>query len=547
MILTLNIRPTGRIHKKEFRIFSLFLIFVLMSLVSYIVYITGGTKTPMPHLMYIPIILAALFFGILGAVGAAFIGALALGPFMPENVSLGIMQEPASWIFRWGFFTLIGILIAILFKWILDYTKKEREQSTINLITGLPNANKLDIDLSTLMDAASGFSLLGFKIVNMDDINRYASYEIGVKSLFAAVETLRSLIGGTVYSIYVNEFAIVTQDIGIEETRKIGLQFLDKTKAPFLLDGFHIALAIKGGLVHFPLQADSPKDMIKKLGIALDHKAEPSGLQVYDDTVARERKERFDLAVALLDAIKNHEFRLVYQPKISLSGRSVIGVEALLRWDHEAQAQVGPDTFIGMAEEMGIISEISKWVIRCSVEQAAAWEKSGSPLGIAINLSPNDLKNPSVIHYLIQLIEENTLDPSLIEVELTERALFENEKMVLHLLGMHRDLGVKISLDDLGTGYSSLIDLVLLPIDHIKIDKSFIDNVLCENYQILIKTIVDYAHNSNTKIIAEGVETEAQLSVLEKMGCDCVQGYYFSKPLPVDRLEAYISRPPAGR
>lgn len=547
MVLTLNIKPAEYVRNKRSRIFGLLIIIVLILLVSYIVYATGGTKAAFTHLMYIPIILAALFFGILGAVGAASAGALALGPFMPENVLLRVMQQPTSWIFRWIFFTLIGILMAVLFKWILTYAQKEQERSTTNLITGLPNANKLDIDLNALISNARAFSLLGFKIENMDDINRYASYEIGIKSLFAAVETLRGLIGGTVYSIYTNEFAIIAQDRDMEEARRIGLQFLEKMKSPFLLDGFHIALVIKCGLVHSPQQAQSSGDIIRKMGIALDHKTKVSELQVYDDAIACDRKERFNVAVALLDAVGKQEFHLVYQPKIRLSDGSVSGVEALIRWDRGSQPRVCPETFIGMAEDMGIISDITKWVIRSSVEQAAAWKQRGMKLGIAINLSPNDLKDSSITNYLIRSIEANLLDPSLIEVELTERALFKNETMMFQLLESLRKLGVKISLDDLGTGYNSLIDLVMIPIDSIKIDKSFIDHILSENYRILIQAMIDYAHHSDKKVIAEGVETKEQLDVLRTLGCDCVQGYYFSKPLPVDRLEEYVSSTPGSR
>ncbi len=492
--------------------------------------------------MYIPIILAALFFGVWGAVGAAFIGGIALGPFMPENVTLGLMQSSFGWIVRWGFFTLIGVLIATLFKWIIAYSRKEKEQSTKNLITGLPNTNKLDIDLSDLLESDASFSLLGFKIENFDDINRYASYEIGVKSLFIAINALQNIIDSTVYSIYVNEFAIIVQGIDIEQTRKIVLQFLKRTKMPFSLDGFNIALTIKCGLVHYPQQAQSSKDIIQKLGIALDHESRSNELQVYDDRIARERKDRFDLAVALLNAIKNEEFHLVYQPKIDLKDDHSAGVEALLRWNHGSGAQIGPSVFINMAEELGIISEISKWVIQQSIAQAVKWKANGIKIEIAINLSPRDLKNPAVVHYLMDLIKENALDPSLIEVELTERALFEIEDLMLRLIDALRELGVKISLDDFGTGYNSLIDLVAIPIDYIKIDKSFIDHILCDDYEALIGTIISYAHNSGKQVIAEGVEDETQLNLLKGMGCDFVQGYYFSKPLPLNELETYLAR-----
>ncbi len=537
--------PRDYRHKKQLRIFSLLFILFLIFVITYIVYISGGTKTVLPHLMYVPIILAASFFGIGGAVAVALIGGLALGPFMPENVASGLMQSSFGWIARCGFFTLMGILIAILFKWIIVYSKKEEEQSTRNLITGLPNTNKLDIDLNELLESEANFSLLGFKIENFDDINRYASYEIGVKSLFVAIQILRGIINGTIYSIYVNEFAIIMQDIDIEKTKQIVLQFLDKVKEPLSLDGFNIALIIKCGLVHCPQQAKSSKDIIQKLGIALDHECQSCELQVYDDLIAQERKSRFDLAVALLHAIRNEEFQLVYQPKIDLKNNRSAGVEALLRWNHGGGAQIGPSVFINMAEELGIISEISKWVIQKTIAQAVKWKASGTEIEIAINLSPKDLKNPAVVHYLMDLIKENALDPSLIEVELTERALFEIEDIMLCMIAELHELGVKISLDDFGTGYNSLIDLVAIPVDYIKIDKSFIDHILIDDYKVLIDTIVSYAHNSGKQVIAEGVEDETQLNFLKSMGCDFVQGYYFSKPLPLNELETYLACTPA--
>jgi EAL domain-containing protein (putative c-di-GMP-specific phosphodiesterase class I)/GGDEF domain-containing protein len=547
VIPTFSIEPKDYTRKKQLRVFRLLLILLLILTIGYVVYVSGGTKGALPHLMYVPIILAALFFGIWGAVGAAIAGALVLGPFMPENTVLGIMQNHAGWMVRGGFFVLMGVLIAILFKWIFAYSKKEREQSTTNLITGLPNANKLSNDIDNLLGSKTNFSLLGFKVENFDDINRYASYDIAIKSLFVAIEALKELSGVTVYSIYVREFAIILQDGNVDNARQLGLQFLSQMQTPLLLDGFNIALIIKCGLVHCPPQQQNSRDVIKKIGIALDHETRGAELQVYDDTIAQERKDRFDLAVALLNAIKNEEFHLVYQPKINLADNSASGVEALLRWNHSGGLQIGPDIFISMAEELGIISEISMWVIRNTISQAIRWNANNAPVKIAINLSPKDLKTPSVVHYLIRLIKESALEPSLIEVELTERALYENESMMLHLIGLLRELGVKISLDDFGTGYNSLIDLVLIPIDYIKIDKSFIDCILCDHYQILIDTVISYAHKSGKKVIAEGVENEFQLDILKNMGCDFVQGYYFSKPLPLNDLEAFLFRPSAGR
>lgn len=544
MILTFSSKTGDYIHNKKLRACSLLIILILIIVIPYIVYLSGGTKNVLPHLMYIPIILSALFFGTWGAVAAALVGGLALGPFIPENVMSGTMQSTFGWIVRCGFFTFMGLLVAFLFKWIIAYGQKEKERSTTNLITGLPNANKLDNDLNDLLSAETGFTLLGFRVENVDDINRYASYEIGIKSLFVAISKLRNFTEGTIYSIYMNEFAIVVTGMEFEDAWRIGNQFLDKMKEPLSLDGFNIALVIKCGLVHCPQQAQESSDIIKKLGIALDHETKGSGLQVYDDLIAKERKERFNLAVSLLDAIRNEEFYLVYQPKIALADDKPVGVEVLLRWHRGDGLHIGPDVFISMAEELGIISDISKWVIRNAIAQAVQWKNAMQPIEMAINLSPKDLKTPAVVYYLIDLIKENALDPSLVEVELTERAVIEVDETMLRMIETLRELGVSISLDDFGTGYNSLVDLVAIPFDFIKIDKSFVDNIRCDDYQVLIDIMIAYAHKSGKKVIAEGVEGEVQLNILRKMGCDFVQGYYFSKPLPLNELEVFFSNQP---
>lgn len=533
-----------RIRSHAF-VLKLLLVAFLILIISYVVYFFGGTKTVLPHLMYVPIILSALFFGVAGALGAALIGGLALGPFMPENVALGLMQQPAGWIVRWVFFSLIGLLIAVLFKWILSYTQKEKELSTTNLITGLPNANKLNTDLETLMRGETAFSLLGFRIENFEEINQCTSYEIGVKALLKTVETLKRILQCSVYSVNTHELAVVFPDEDPQAAHSAALQFLTEIKKPLSLDGFNIALIIKCGLVQFPRHTQDPGDMIKKMRIALTHETTESELQVYDIAIAEERKTRFDMAVALLGALKNREFYLVYQPKIDLQSGRVAGVEALLRWEH-AGTLIGPATFICLAEELGVIGDITKWVVRSSVAQAVRWKNAGIDMPIALNLSPKDLKDQNVVRYLIECIEGSSLDPRLFEVELTERSLFENEQMLLQLLKMLRDLGVKVALDDVGTGYNSLVDLVIIPIDHIKIDKTFIDHISSENYRVLVKSVIDFAHNTGGQVVAEGVETKEQLDILKNMGCNYVQGYYYSKPLPLCELEAYLAYPHAG-
>lgn len=513
-----------------------FIILILIFAISYFVYFIGGTEAAFTHLMYIPIILSAFYFETIGAIVAALVGGLALGPLMPKDVLLGLMQEPISWIFRLIIFIIIGIIIAVLFKYVKNLRETEIERSYRNVLTGLPNMNKLNLDLEEIVNNKIEFSLIGFRIINLDDINRYVDYEIGIKSIKKAVETLSSCVNSTVYSIFTNEFAAVLLNSSTENTYSIAMQFLNKICEPLLIDKFNIELIIKGGIVNFPQQAENPYDLIRKMGIALDQGTNETGLYVYDTVINQKSQEKYEIIHSLFNAIKNEEFYIVYQPKKSLADSSVIGVEALLRWDHGIKRQINTGEFIKIAENIGIISEITKWVIKNVVNQIKKWQNEGISIKVALNISAKDLRDNSVIDYLVESIKESTLEPSMIEIELTERGILENADNVIRLFNILKEQGVKISLDDFGTGYNSLIDLVEIPIDYLKIDKIFIDKMSNDINKILIENIISFAHKTGKKVIAEGVENKKQSDMLRDMGCDYIQGYYFSKPLPPDEI-----------
>ncbi|MGE4353266.1 MAG: EAL domain-containing protein [Oscillospiraceae bacterium] len=519
---------------------KIFIILTQIVAISLIVYLSGGTSAAFTHLMYIPIILSALYFNVIGAAAAAILGGLLLGPKMPKNVLLHVTQEPVGWLFRLTMFMIVGIMVAILFSRIKVHKKSDLEKSFQHFVTGQPNINMLKLDLEKMITAKRIFSLIGFKIINMDDINRHIGYNIGIESAKLAAELFQSHIDNTVYSIYTNEFAAILPDCGIESAQALGTQFLAKIREPLLVDQFHIELIITGGIVNYPLQIAEPDDLIREMGVALGQNTNGIGLSIYDNNIDQKSKECYDVMCRLLGAIKNDEFYLVYQPKLCLTDNSIIGVEALLRWKYGTEKQINTGEFIKIAEEMGIISEITKWVIKNVIVQIGKWRSEGLSLKVAINISSKDLRNSSVINYLIESIRKSALEPAMIEVELTERSILENEKIVTLLLGLLENEGIKISLDDFGTGYNSLIDLIKIPIDYIKIDKVFIDDIADKKDRALIETIINFSHKTGYKTIAEGVETKEQMALLAAMGCEYVQGYYFSKPLPPEEIPKFI-------
>lgn len=513
-------------------------VLLLILATTYIVYLTGGTNSSFTHIMYIPIILAAYNWKIKGAAIVAFLGGITLGPLMPKDVAEGIIQEPSSWIFRTVMFVIIGIVIGLLFQHVKTLMKKENEKSFENDITGLPNTYKLQLDLNKVINKKKKFSLVTFKIINLDDINRYTDYSIGIKSLFKVIELLINLMGkDNVYSIYTNQLAVIMPELSTEDAYLKGLEFLKIFKEPISIDGFLVDIIIKGGIVSYPLHGNKPYDLFKKMDIALGTESNLSALSVYNTSIENQNKEKYEIIISLYEALKNDEFHIVYQPKISLNDNRIIGFEALLRWKRGNKELVNPEKFIKIAEDIGIIGEITKWVIKTTIKQLERWQEEGIITKVAINISSKDLKNKSIIEYIKNKLKESKINPTMLELELTERGIIENENMAEFLLNDARKNGMKISLDDFGTGYNSLITLIKLPIDYLKIDKYFIDNIEDEDNYVLINNLIRIAHNLEMKVIAEGVEKEEQIRRLKNMGCDYFQGYYFSKPLPPEEIK----------
>ena len=518
-------------------IYKVLVIVALQCVITWIIYLLGGTATSFTNLMYIPIILSAFYFDIKGAVSTALLSGLLLGPWMPVSVSEDIMQEPSNWLFRIVMFLVIGVMTTVLFESVKKFRTNEIKQSFYNMDTGLPNANRVKLDLAEMLDKKMEFSLIGFRITNIDDINLFTGYEIGIKAIDKATELLSASVCSTVYSIFTNEFVAIIPTESNQDPYLIGREFLNQLKEPMSIDRFRVELIVKGGVVSSSSKNEGPEDILRKMGIALGQETNGTGLIAYDSFIESEYHNRYELIVSLFDAIKNNEFHIVYQPKMSLADGSVAGVEALLRWNHSQRGPISPEIFIKIAEEIGLISEITKWVIKNVIEQITAWKNEGLSIKVAINISQKDLRNNDVIDYLKKSIEENNLSPAMIEIELTERSTIKNEKSIGNFLNNLKEYGIKIALDDFGTGYNSLVDLIKIPVDYLKVDKIFIDNITSDIERTIVESVVDFAHKAGREVIAEGVETKEQMEMLKNIGCDYIQGYYFSKPLLSEKIK----------
>lgn len=519
-------------------------ILTLVFLIGLFIYFTGGT-TSFVHLMYIPIFFTVFLLGIKAGLAVSVVAGLILGPFMPMVVSEGIMQETRSWVFRIFMFITIEIFVGLLLNYIKSINEKEKDRAYIDVVTGYPNSNKLIEDLNKMVveNKYDTLSLIIFEYKNKEMINQYVNYEVGKESYIKLVKTANDFFNScNIYTVSTNKFIIIIPNHDYRHAFKVASEFADKTKQPIYVDTLPVSIVVQGGIVSFPMHGKEINEIVIKLEKVLSQaNNSQKNITIYDNKIELDRIKYYDTLVSLYYSLQNDVFKLAYQPKIDLENEEVAGAEALLRIKIDAYRDISIEQLISIAEEVGFISEITKWVIRTSVKQLKEWEESGITTKISINLSSLDLNDDSIISYTINCLEAYNIKPSMLEFELTERSIIKDEKKVLRMLKKIKETGITISLDDYGSGHNSLNYLVnkAFPFDYIKIDKLFINNITEEQNKVLINGIIETSHVMGIDVVAEGVETKAQVEALKSIGCDIVQGYYFSRPLSPEDFAEY--------
>jgi EAL domain-containing protein (putative c-di-GMP-specific phosphodiesterase class I) len=316
--------------------------------------------------------------------------------------------------------------------------------------------------------------------------------------------------------------------------------------APVALGGQELFTTASVGVAVSTSAQCSGEDLVRDADIAM-YRAKASGgdqCSVFDATMYDRAVERLQLETDLRRAIEREEFRLRYQPIVSLGDHRVIGFEALLRWQHPQQGLLSPGAFLTVAEETGLITRIDRWVLREACAQARLWQTwfpGDSPASVSVNISSMGFGQPDIVHQVASALQETGLDPHSLRLEITESVAMADAERARTILIELRALGVRISLDDFGTGYSSLSYLQRFPVDTLKIDRSFVAGIdrndeCCE----IIRTILNLARTLGLDVIAEGTETSAQVDYLEGLDCRFGQGYFFSRPLPLEELRAAI-------
>ncbi|HVY07788.1 MAG TPA: EAL domain-containing protein [Burkholderiales bacterium] len=342
-----------------------------------------------------------------------------------------------------------------------------------------------------------------------------------------------------------DEFSLVLTDlIHFHDAAKVAHRVLDQLKAPFRLGEQEVFVTASIGIALFPNDGETPESLVKNADTAM-HFAKEQGrnnYQFYGGGMNATALEKLSLEAQLRKAVERQEFILHYQPKVRTSDGRVTGVEALVRWNHPALGLVGPNQFISVAEEIGLIIPIGEWVVATACRQLRAWQQSGCPpISVAVNIAGSHFRQPSLLTSVAQALEQADLDPHLLEIELTESMLMDNVESTLALLRDLKAMGVKLSIDDFGTGYSSLAYLKRFPLDSLKIDRSFIKDAPGDAGDAALTTaIIGMAHSLNLSVVAEGVEMQPQYDFLKDRGCDVIQGYLVSRPIAPEHMAEFI-------
>jgi diguanylate cyclase (GGDEF)-like protein/PAS domain S-box-containing protein len=418
-------------------------------------------------------------------------------------------------------------------------------------LTGLPNRNLLN-DRMTQAIAISertrqSIVLILFDLDHFKVINDSMGHSYGDQLLITVARRLQELIRGsdTVSRIGGDEFvAVITTSNRSETVITVANRFLAAISRPFTLQGQEIHLTASIGIAQYPEDGEDFETLFKKADTAMYHIKEHgrNGIQFFAEEMNRKISKRMKIESQLRYALERNEFHLHYQPQIELSSGKIVGMEVLLRWHNNELGLVSPEDFIPVAEDTGIIIAMGEWALRTACVQYRIWTEQNFPkLRMAVNLSPRQFGHHNLVEMVRSTLNETGIDPSCLDLEVTESLMMNNIEDSIKKMVALRQLGLSLSIDDFGTGYSSLSSLQRFPLNILKVDRSFVQEIGNGSKSVIIRAIVAMAHSLGLSVIAEGVETVEQLNFLRSHHCEEVQGYYFSRPLSSDKFGELIT------
>ena len=438
-----------------------------------------------------------------------------------------------------------------------DLTEKKAAAARVEYLshydglTGLPNRSSFESILGqSVARARRRDAILGVMLIGLDrfkSVNESFGHVVGDEILKLASERLQERLRheDVLGRIGGDEFAVVIEDVArADMLAYIAQQVIDALAKPFLVGNAEVYVGASVGISMFPLDAADSVGLLRNVDSALTlAKAQGRGVyRFYTEALTLAARERMELNAQLRHALEANEFEVYYQPQVALSDNRVVGVEALVRWRKADGSMISPANFIPVAEETGLIEELGAWVLRTACHDVKNWIDQGlAPISVAVNVSSRQFRVDRLPMLVKQVLDESGLPPHLLELEITESAIMGDGEEAIGLLKTLKSLGVMLAIDDFGTGYSSLSYLKRFPVDKLKIDQSFVRDIPNDISDMEIATtIIAMARHMRLKVLAEGVETQAQRNFLQSQGCDSFQGYLFSKPVPAEYCVAKI-------
>ncbi|MCA1940302.1 MAG: EAL domain-containing protein, partial [Caenispirillum bisanense] len=439
-----------------------------------------------------------------------------------------------------------------------DVTERKRAEERIrylanyDTLTRLPNRvlfrDRLHQAVGHARRVHKALAVMFVDLDRFSRINDTLGHAAGDKLLGLMAERIQAVAedADTVARIGGDEFAIIQADLpNAEAAAVLAKKVVDAVGATVEMDGHAIHLGANVGIAIYPQDGDDPDHLIKNADMAMYRaiRSETASYYFFSSEMNAEAQVRLGIEGDLRRAVERNELQLYYQPQISVATGAIIGVEALLRWLHPEQGMISPARFIPIAEDSGLILPIGDWVLSEALRQSRAWQDSGLPaITMAVNISAVQFRQEGLVARVTELLSAHAVDPTTVELELTESMLMQDARIAIELLTDLSDLGIQLAIDDFGTGYSSLSYLKQFPVDKLKVDQSFVRHLTTDkNDAVIARATINLGHSLGLEVVAEGVEDADTFAYLKAEGCDVAQGYYFGKPMPADQVAALLA------
>ena len=512
VLLAFSLKPTRKICRRKHQLYTswkFLAVLILFFIVGYILFLKIVLEAPASNL---EMIVATILFS-----GAVFV-------IMVVRLSLTSIR--------------VSEHLAAL----------ERHRALHDELTELPNRvlveERLDHGLKLAKRHGNSLAFLLMDLVRFKEINDSLGHFYGDYVLQEVAHRMGAVVreSDTLARFGGDEFALVVLDTSPEQAVMISMKIADAIDQPFMIEGHSLKVGISIGIAMYPDHGADSDTLVQRADVAMyEAKRNEVIYAVFKHEQHRTTFNRLVLIGELRDAINNNDLFLCYQPKISIQDKALVGVEALARWQHPERGLIGPDDFVALVEQAGLCKPFTNLILDKALGQCAKWQQAGYHIPVSVNLSIKNLHDLDFPDDVDILLHKWQVKPEMLLLEITESSIVVDQERVVKVITELRKMGLQLSIDDFGTGYSSIVYLKKFPAQEIKIDKSFITDMLQnEDNAVIVKSTIEMVHNIGRKVVAEGVEDEDTMQFLVELGCDIIQGFHLCRPLPDNELQQWL-------